>query len=310
MSSTNGSGRFGLHMGALQKLTGWAQRKTSSRNSHGLNRARYFVLAGDTLEQIAEKSLGDIRFVGLLVTINRTMVKMTGEGSSRAPYIQPGTSIYLPTQEEQDVYRANFMAKHSRDSQDSKDSFSRRESRSDLEAVRMPKVVFAESATAFDEEAPAPKIIFDREEITKKAAAEILAQAEPEIEEIDKDKDNAIFEPEELSDAIGAVVQLADCCRVLINESTTNNDEFHIKLEAYIRNSWTTIAAYYSQNNRIARVMYRTDGRRKQIDMQLPSSVVKEMAEEDFMHNWERHYRGYMMQQPSSIWLEFPARTI
>ncbi len=287
-------------MGAFQKLTGWAQRRTSSRNSHGLNRARYFVLAGDTLEKIAEKSLGDIRFVGLLVTINRPMVRMMGDGSSRVPYIQPGTSIYLPTQEEQDVFRANFMTRET-----STGSYS---SRGDLEAVKMPKGIFAESATAFDEEAPAPKIIFDAEEVTKKAAAEILAFAEPEVEE--KEKECQIFEPENLGDAIGAVVQLADCCRVLINESTTNSDEYHIKLEAYIRDSWTVIAAYYSQNNRIARVMYRTDGRRKQIDMQLPPAVVKEMAEEDFMHNWERHYRGFMMQQPSSMWLEFPARTI
>jgi len=298
MSSTNGSGRFGLHMGALQKLTGWAQRKPTSRNSHGLNRARYIVLSGDTLEKIAEKSLGDRRFVGLLVTINRPMVKMMGDGSSRIPYIQPGTSIFLPTQEEQDVYRANFMAREA--------PVKNLTDKNDVDAVKIPKVVFAESATAFDEEAPAPKIIFDREEVTKKAAAEILAQCEPEVEEKEVD----IFEPEELTDTIGAVVQLSDCCRVLINESTTNADEFQIKLEAAILNNWTTIAAYYSQNNRIARVMYRTDGRRKQIDMQLPSSVVKEMAEEDFMHNWQRHYRGYMMQQPSSIWLEFPARTI
>ncbi len=298
MSSSNGNGRFGLHMGVLEKLTGWAQRKPSSRNSHGLNRARYFVLAGDTLEKISEKSLGDARFVGLLVTINRPMVKMMGDGSSRVPYIQPGMSIYLPTQEEQDVYRANFMSRETR----TREEFER----NDFDAVKLPKGVFAESSTAFDEEAPAPRILFDAEAVTKAAADEILAYAEPEVEE----KDSNIFEPEELVGSIGAVVQLSDCCRVLINESTNNVDEFHIKLEASIMNSWITIAAYYSQNDRIARVMYRTDGRRKQIDMQLPPSVVKEMAEEDFMHNWERHYRGYMMQQPSSIWLEFPARTI
>lgn len=298
MSSTNGSGRFGLHMGALKKLTGWAQGKPASRNSHGLNRARYYVLAGDTLEKIAEKSMGDTRFVGLLVTINRPMVKMMGDGSSRIPYIQPGTSIFLPTQEEQEVYRANFMAREN--------PVKHQPEKSEIEAVKIPKGVFAESATAFDDEAPAPKIIFDREEVTKKAAAEILAQCEPEVEE----REVEIFEPDELVDTIGAVVQLSDCCRVLINESTSNVDEFQIKLEAAIMSNWTTIAAYYSQNNRIARVMYRTDGRRKQIDMQLPASVVKEMAEEDFMHNWQRHYRGYMMQQPSSIWLEFPARTI
>ncbi len=298
MASINGSGRFGLHMGALQKLTGWAQRSPGSRNSHGLNRARYFVLAGDTLEKIAQKSMGDPRFVGLLVTINRPMVKMMGDGSSRVPFIQPGTSIYLPTQEEQDVYRANFMSRET----PPRNEFERGE----FDAVRLPKGVFAESATAFDDEAPAPRILFDAEEVTKAAAAEILAYAEPEVEE----KECHIFEPEALTESIGAVVQLSDCCRVLIDESTANEDEFQIKLEALIRNAWITIAAYYSQNNHIARVMYRTDGRRKQIDMQLPPSVVKEMAEEDFMHNWERHYRGYMMQQPSSIWLEFPARTI
>lgn len=298
MSSTNGSGRFGLHMGALQKLTGWAHGKPASRNSHGLNRARYFVLAGDTLEKIADKSLGDARFVGLLVTINRPMVKMMGDGSARVPYIQPGMSIYLPTQEELNVYRANFMSREMAH----RDHFEK----SDFDAVKLPRGVFAESATAFDEEAPAPRILFDAEAVTKAAAEEILAYVEPEVEE----KDNTIFEPGDLKGSIGAVVQLSDCCRVLINESTTSEDDFHIKLEALIVNSWITIAAYYSQDGRIARVMYRTDGRRKQIDMQLPPSVVKEMAEEDFMHNWERHYRGYMMQQPSSIWLEFPARTI
>lgn len=300
MATSNGSGRFGLHMGAFQKLTGWTQRKSATRSNHGPNRARYFVLAGDTLEKIAEKSLGDVRFVGLLVTINRPMVKMMGEGGSRVPYIQPGTSIVLPAQEEQDVYRANFMARDMRSKNDYE--------KNDFESVKLPKDVFAESATAFDEEAPAPRIIFDREEVTKAAAAEVLAHCEPDIDE--RESDSHIFEPGELVNSIGAVVQLSDCCRVVINESSTNTDEFHIRLEASILEKWTTIAAYYSQDERIARVMYRTDGRRKQIDMQLPSSVVKEMAEEDFMHNWERHYRGYMMQQPSSIWLEFPARTI
>ena len=98
--STNGSGIFGTHIGALQKITGWAARKSTTRNSHGLNRSRYYVLAGDTLEKIADRSLGDPRFVGLLITINRPQVKMMGDDNARVPFIQPGQSIYLPTQEE------------------------------------------------------------------------------------------------------------------------------------------------------------------------------------------------------------------
>lgn len=311
--SPNSSGIFGTHIGALQKITGWAARKTTTRNSHGLNRSRYYVLAGDTLEKVADRSLGDPRFVGLLITINRPHVKMMGDGNARIPFIQPGQSIYLPTQEEMQVYRANFLHKPP-----SKESAQ--------EVLKMPNEVWADSATAFDEESPAPQILPYEDDVTKvavqllddrplsslKSAGSLVGgdfQLKKEDEQ-EKEKEANTFEPPELEQSIGAIVHLSDCCRVQISESSTNHNEFNIRLEAHIMDNWRTIAAYYSREERIARVMYRIDGRRKQIDVQLPSAVVKEMAEEDFMHNWERHYRGYMMQKPSSIWLEFPAKTI
>ncbi|MBC7997246.1 MAG: 50S ribosomal protein L11 methyltransferase [Leptolyngbya sp.] len=293
--STNGSGIFGSPIGAIQKITGWAARKTTTRNSHGLNRSRYYVLAGDTLEKIADRSLGDPRFVGLLITINRPQVKMMGDGNARVPHIQPGQSIYLPTQEEMQVYRANFLQKPPT-------------SETEQDVLKMPNEVWVESATAFDEESPAPQILPFESDATKVAVQFLedsaVVPAKP------KETESNTFEPPDLEHSIGALVHLSDCCRVQISESSTNQNEFNIRLEAKIMDSWRTIAAYYSREERIARVMYRIDGRRKQIDVQLPSSVVKEMAEEDFMHNWERHYRGYMMQKPSSIWLEFPAKTI
>ncbi len=55
--------------------------------------------------------------------------------------------------------------------------------RSDFDAVKLPKGIFAESATAFDDEAPAPRILFDAEEITKACAEEILAYGQQEVEE-------------------------------------------------------------------------------------------------------------------------------
>lgn len=293
--STNGSGIFGSHIGAIQKITGWAARKTTTRNSHGLNRSRYYVLAGDTLEKIADRSLGDPRFVGLLITINRPQVKMMGDGNARVPHIQPGQSIYLPTQEEMQVYRANFLQKPPT-------------SESEQDVLKMPNEVWVDSATAFDEESPAPQILPFESDATK-VAVQFLEDSDV-VPAKPKDTESSTFEPPELEHSIGALVHLSDCCRVQINESSINQNEFNIRLEAKIMDSWRTIAAYYSREERIARVMYRIDGRRKQIDVQLPSSVVKEMAEEDFMHNWERHYRGYMMQKPSSIWLEFPAKTI
>lgn len=293
--STNGSGIFGSHIGAIQKITGWAARKTTTRNSHGLNRSRYYVLAGDTLEKIADRSLGDPRFVGLLITINRPQVKMMGDGNARVPHIQPGQSIYLPTQEEMQVYRANFLQKPPT-------------SESEQDVLKMPNEVWVDSATAFDEESPAPQILPFESDATK-VAVQFLEDSAVEPAK-PKETECNTFEPPELEHSIGALVHLSDCCRVQISESSSNQNEFNIRLEAKIMDSWRTIAAYYSREERIARVMYRIDGRRKQIDVQLPSSVVKEMAEEDFMHNWERHYRGYMMQKPSSIWLEFPAKTI
>ncbi|HEY9785805.1 MAG TPA: hypothetical protein V6D17_10415 [Candidatus Obscuribacterales bacterium] len=279
-------GIFAFDISVVTKLVGWRGKKTNHAKGQGAaNRAKYYVLAGDTLEQIAARSLGDIRYLGLLVTINRSQVQMRIEGGKEHPVVQPGQVIYLPTGDEVDVYRANF--------------FSRRQA-----VLQLPRPEDRDSAGADDWSSDADGG-FDSGPFNVD-----LLEAQTEKTVACESSKQEVFEPEDGATPNVAVVTLADYCRVLVGDSPSNSRDFSIRLQAHVMDSWRTIAAYYARNGRIARVLYRIDGRRKQIDVELPDDSVREMAEDDFTKNWERHYRGYMMQKPSSIWLEFPGKTI
>lgn len=277
------STRPGLfNLSAIGRYVGWhAKRGAARRGGHG-SRSRYFILQGDTLEKIAERALGDVRLVGLLVTINRAQVRMVDECGAQIPYVQPGQTIYLPNTEEVEIYRSNFLT--------GKGAF---------------KTASAEPESTVEVDC------WDSENESKShAVIEFPKEHDTTAQSSRFKEEECIFEPDQSFNTNVAVVLLADYCRVLSAESPQNANDFSIRLQAYVMETWRTIAAYYSRNGRIARVLYRIDGRRKQIDVELPELSVKEMAEDDFTRNWERHYRGYMMHKPSSLWLEFPAKTI
>lgn len=276
-------GKFSIDFGMLGRFVGWRTKQTiSKRGGHSSTRSKYFILSGDTLELIAERSLGDARLLGLLVTINRAQVRLVQENGKQVPYVQPGETIYLPTREEIEIYRSNFLVRR---------------------AVPGSMPAEPESTIEVDywdddeEESQQPA-----EEEASEATGTVFTQSDNEFHEL--------FEPDDIQNSNVNTVRLAEYVRVFVAQSPVSINDFSVRLQANVMGTWRTIAAYYARSGRIARVLYRIDGRRKQIDVELPEASVREMAEDDFTRNWERHYRGYMMQKPSSLWLEFPAKTI
>jgi hypothetical protein len=72
-------------------------------------RTRYVVQQNDTLSSIAVRKLGDERFAGLLVTINRAEIHFINDNGKSVPVVYPHQVIWLPTQSELDIHRKHFF---------------------------------------------------------------------------------------------------------------------------------------------------------------------------------------------------------
>jgi hypothetical protein len=69
-------------------------------------RCKHVVAQGETVEKISRMILGDERFAGLIITINRAKIIVDRRGVA---FTEPGTAIELPDQEELRIYRENFL---------------------------------------------------------------------------------------------------------------------------------------------------------------------------------------------------------
>lgn len=83
------------------------------------------------------------------------------------------------------------------------------------------------------------------------------------------------------------IERLAENCRILSADVPAEAAVFSIKLQAQASGLWRTIASYDCRLDRATRHVYRPDGSKDYFDMDLPVSVVKEMAWEDFRRNWQ-----------------------
>jgi hypothetical protein len=72
-------------------------------------RRKYVVCFGDTVQKVAARELGDVRFAGLVVSINRIAVKL--DQHSRVAII-PGTVLELPGEEEICAYKQQFLSRN------------------------------------------------------------------------------------------------------------------------------------------------------------------------------------------------------
>jgi hypothetical protein len=83
------------------------------------------------------------------------------------------------------------------------------------------------------------------------------------------------------------IEKLAANCRIVSADVPAEASIFSIKLQTQATGLWRTIASYDCRLDRATRHVYRPDGSRDYFDMDLPVSVVKEMAWEDFRRNWQ-----------------------
>ncbi len=83
----------------------WAARSLS-QNQH---RVRYLVKKDETLESIAEQILGDIRFVQLLVTINRAEIIVTCISGKSVSTVYEGQYLWIPTPNEVSIHRKHYF---------------------------------------------------------------------------------------------------------------------------------------------------------------------------------------------------------
>ena len=85
----------------------WASRSLTQ------HRVRYLVKKGDTLESVAEKILGDVRFVQLLVTINRAEIIFTAVSGKPETVIYEGQYLWIPTPEELNIHKKHYFNSNS-----------------------------------------------------------------------------------------------------------------------------------------------------------------------------------------------------
>ncbi|MFN8550446.1 MAG: hypothetical protein U0103_03070 [Candidatus Obscuribacterales bacterium] len=83
----------------------WAARSIAQTQ----HRVRYLVQREDTLESIAQKILGDVRFVQLLVTINRAEIIFTVVNGKSVSTVYEGQYLWIPTPNEVAIHRKHYF---------------------------------------------------------------------------------------------------------------------------------------------------------------------------------------------------------
>ena len=96
------------------------------------------------------------------------------------------------------------------------------------------------------------------------------------------------------------IQRLAENCRILSADAPSDAFSYSIKLQSEVDGRWTTIASYECGLNWAARYLYHRDGRREHLDLDLPVSVVREMAKEDFLRNWATYTQQYNQDDPTN----------
>jgi len=92
------------------------------------------------------------------------------------------------------------------------------------------------------------------------------------------------------------VVALSPACRMFVVTRGPFAAQFSVKLQTEILGTYVTIAAYESILGKTKRLLFRCDGACRQMDIELPADVAREMAKRDFERNWQRYYDQYLTQ--------------
>lgn len=88
--------------------------------------------------------------------------------------------------------------------------------------------------------------------------------------------------------------------RMIVSESSTDMDQFSIKLQVVVGYEWKLIASYDSFRGTATRTRYGINGIKATMRLNLPLGVVRQMAVEDFSRNWTFHRDAFEANKPES----------
>lgn len=298
-------------------------------------RRKYIVREGDTLESIAEKIIGDSRFSVLLEMINRGYIRYTWQGSVRKALLRVGQVIWLPTVNEVKVHRSLFFSKKE-SNQKSPASIMDAKSDDSSEAISDSEEIYGtlpilEVSDLTDSGNGAPETLpsllqgirrsGDRRNITlsflpppliegKNNASKKYSPTWSEIQVLIKRMKEASAQTNESSDAGRQTVVGVERPRYSVkatvetldhkNRITSGDDvdgAFCTRLEKLVANEWKTVAYYESSGGRTARYIYKANGARRAIYLNLPEAKIREMSQQDFRKNWSKYTQDYDCKQ-------------
>ncbi len=264
-----------------------------------ISRRSYVVRLGDTVRSIAlrDAQMGDASLWILIARVNNLMTAVDPSG---APIVKlrRGQVIQLPNPNEIDQHK--LLGKFAGIA-----CLSQSTGQSRVLEAPMSKQPAAQSDQAKAQPAPLPVHppagvlpVPQPPQPQPSAGIEAVPLQEQPSAEIE-----AVPQQEQPSAEIEArmfIDRLAENCRILSADVPGESFVCSIKLQTEISGRWTTIASYDCGLNWAARYLYHPDGRRDHLDLDLPVSVVNEMAREDFLRNWESYARNYAQDGPQS----------
>ncbi|MBS1992071.1 MAG: hypothetical protein JSS86_25855 [Cyanobacteria bacterium SZAS LIN-2] len=284
--------------------------------------------AGESLASIALKHYGDARFAKLITTINRGDIPSRSDGFSTFAFVTPGQVIVLPTYEEANIFSRNFFTKQSQakfdlahfarpampsdsipnnilPSQGSRSSKDQAvESRPvDLQPL-LPQIQISglpaeEQAareawgTVHAKQPQGAASQFDCQYIvrmpTQTSEEPVIDMAPPTVSVRLQSETPAVDRPE--------VVALSHYCRMIKFEVEGGQSDTIIKLQVLEESRWQTITAYIITEQTSRRLAHYASKQDRQINIDLPSEVARELSVSDLKRNWKQYVQHYLNAQ-------------
>lgn len=111
----------------------------------------------------------------------------------------------------------------------------------------------------------------------------VLTASQPEMGRVQEN-----FSPTVITSEV-EVRQFARNCRLVVIDFPSAPADFTLNLQVMEAGLWNTVASYESRNGRSVRSIYGREGVTSSMVLNLPATVVKQMAVEDFSRNWANH---------------------
>lgn len=93
------------------------------------------------------------------------------------------------------------------------------------------------------------------------------------------------------------VHKLSSYTRLVLNDLPQLENCFSITVEARWNGQWKPMASYECRHGQTTRHLYNKHGEIKSMELDLPPYVVKEMAREDFIRNWNGYVNSFMGEE-------------